>query len=159
MSNKSNSTIATMGIDIGKNSFHVVEPQSARRDCAATEWSCGQIESRLANMPPSDRWRLVSVVKLTPPGECGVQELRSVPPDRCWKPRYLDNKIAISAQHARQEEGPPGPAALLAPAAVPHFAGDCWTSAPGAYLPAASSSGTTANRHVARAGLPNRRDG
>jgi hypothetical protein len=79
--------------------------------------------------------------------------------DRCWKPRYLDNKIAISAQHARQEEGPPGPAALLAPAAVPHLAGDCWTSAPGAYLPAASSSGTTANRHVARAGLPNRRDG
>ena len=49
-------------------------------------------------------------------------------------------------------------ATLPLPAAAPHSAGDCWTSAPGAYLPAASNSGTSANR-MSRARPPNRRDG
>src|SRR5499427_1262417 len=52
MSNTSIATIATMGIDIGKNSFHVVGLD--RRDAIVLrqKWSRGQIEARLANMPP-----------------------------------------------------------------------------------------------------------
>ena len=60
MSNKSKSTVATMGIDIGKNSFHVVGLNQRGAIVLRQKWSCGQIEARLANMPPSDRWRLVS---------------------------------------------------------------------------------------------------
>ena len=37
MSNKSSLTVATMGIDIGKNAFHVVDLDPARRDRAAAE--------------------------------------------------------------------------------------------------------------------------
>jgi tripartite-type tricarboxylate transporter receptor subunit TctC len=39
----------------------------------------------------------------------------------------------------------------LVPAAVPHLRGDLRTSAPGAYLPAVSASGTCAHRRAARA--------
>ena len=49
--NKPIATIAMMGIDIGKNSFHVLGLDQ-RRDRAAAEWSRGQIEARLANLPP-----------------------------------------------------------------------------------------------------------
>jgi transposase len=51
VSNKPIATIAMMGIDIGKNSFHVLGLDQ-RRDRAAAEWSRGQIEARLANLPP-----------------------------------------------------------------------------------------------------------
>jgi len=52
MSNKSNATIATMGIDIGKNSFHVVGLDQRGAIVLRQKWSRGQIEARLANMPP-----------------------------------------------------------------------------------------------------------
>ena len=42
MSQNSNTSIVVVGIDIGKNSFHVV----------GQKWSRGQMEARLANMPP-----------------------------------------------------------------------------------------------------------
>src|SRR3974377_41474 len=52
MSHKLSSAIAVIGIDIGKNSFHVV----GQDDCGAIvlrqKWSRGQVEVRLANMPP-----------------------------------------------------------------------------------------------------------
>ena len=51
MSNKSNGTVATMGIDIGKNSFHVVGLNQRGAIVLRQKWSCGQIEARLANMP------------------------------------------------------------------------------------------------------------
>src|SRR6516162_4969668 len=50
MSNKSNPTIATMGIDIGKNSFHVVGLDRRGAIVLRQKWSRGQIEARLANM-------------------------------------------------------------------------------------------------------------
>src|SRR5215470_2759217 len=50
MSNKSNPTIATMGIDIGKNSFHVVGLDRRGAIVLRQQWSRGQIEARLANM-------------------------------------------------------------------------------------------------------------
>jgi len=52
MSNKSNATIATMGIDIGKNSFHVVGLDQRGAIVLRQKWSRGQVEARLANMPP-----------------------------------------------------------------------------------------------------------
>ena len=52
MSNKSNSTVATMGIDLGKNSFHVVGLDQRGAIVLRQKWSRGQVEGRLANMPP-----------------------------------------------------------------------------------------------------------
>src|SRR5215510_4509373 len=52
MSNKSIATIATMGIDIGKNWFHVVGLDRRGAIVLRQKWSRGQIEARLANMPP-----------------------------------------------------------------------------------------------------------
>jgi transposase len=51
MSTKSNPTVATMGIDIGKNSFHVVGLDQRGAIVLRQKWSRGQIEARLANMP------------------------------------------------------------------------------------------------------------
>jgi hypothetical protein len=52
MSNQSNATVATMGIDIGKNSFHVVGLDQRGAIVLRQKWSRGQVEARLANMPP-----------------------------------------------------------------------------------------------------------
>ena len=50
---KSASTqIAVIGIDIGKNSFHVVGHDKRGSIVLRQKWSRGQIEARLANMPP-----------------------------------------------------------------------------------------------------------
>ena len=51
MSNKSNPTVATMGIDIGKNSFHVVGLDQRGAIVLRQKWSRRQIEARLANIP------------------------------------------------------------------------------------------------------------
>jgi hypothetical protein len=51
MSNKSNSTVTAMGIDIGKNSFHVVGLDQRGAIVLRQTWSRGQVEVRLANMP------------------------------------------------------------------------------------------------------------
>jgi len=52
MSNKSTSIVATMGIDIGKNSFHVVGLDVRGAIVLRQKWSRGQVEARLANLPP-----------------------------------------------------------------------------------------------------------
>ena len=52
MSNKSNSPVATMGIDIGKNAFHVVGLDWRGAIVLRQRWSRGQVQARLANMPP-----------------------------------------------------------------------------------------------------------
>jgi hypothetical protein len=49
MSNKSNATIATMGIDIGKNSLHIVGLDRRGAIVLRQKWSRGQVEARLAN--------------------------------------------------------------------------------------------------------------
>ena len=51
MSNKSTATVATMGIDIGKNSFHAVGHDSRGAIILRQKWSRGQVEARLANIP------------------------------------------------------------------------------------------------------------
>jgi transposase len=44
--------VAVIGIDIGKNSFHVVGPDSRGAIVLRQKWSRGQVEARLANMSP-----------------------------------------------------------------------------------------------------------
>jgi transposase len=46
------STVAVIGIDIGKNSFHVVGLHDRGAIVLRQRWSRGQIETRLANMLP-----------------------------------------------------------------------------------------------------------
>jgi len=52
MSQKLNTAIAVIGIDIGKNSFHVVGLDKRGAIVLRQKWSRGQVETRLANMPP-----------------------------------------------------------------------------------------------------------
>src|SRR6202162_1321484 len=52
MSQSLNSAVAVIGIDIGKNSFHIVGLDSRGAIVLRQEWSRGQVEARLANMPP-----------------------------------------------------------------------------------------------------------
>ena len=50
MSKKSIATVVTMGIDIGKNSFHVVGLDQRGAIVLRQKWSRSQVEARLANM-------------------------------------------------------------------------------------------------------------
>ena len=52
MSQKPESAIAVVGIDIGKNSFHVVGLDKRGAIMLRQKWSRGQVEARFANMPP-----------------------------------------------------------------------------------------------------------
>jgi len=53
MSNKQNDAVASViGIDIGKNSFHIVGQDHRGAIVLRQKWSRGQIEARLANLPP-----------------------------------------------------------------------------------------------------------
>ena len=53
MSQTSNTAIAVMGIDLGKNAFHVVGHDARGAIVLRQKWSRGQVEARLANLPPS----------------------------------------------------------------------------------------------------------
>src|SRR5207244_11506764 len=44
--------VAVVGIDIGKNSFHVAGHDKLGSIVLRQKWSRGQIEARLANLPP-----------------------------------------------------------------------------------------------------------
>lgn len=52
MSQKLNAAIAVIGIDIGKNSFHLVGHDQRGAILLRQKWSRGQMETRLANLPP-----------------------------------------------------------------------------------------------------------
>jgi transposase len=52
MPQKSRTAIAVIGIDIGKKSFHVVGQDRKGAIVLRQKWSRGQVEARLANMPP-----------------------------------------------------------------------------------------------------------
>ncbi len=51
MTEEHNSVTAVIGIDIGKNSFHVVGLDGRGAIALRQKWSRGQVETRLANMP------------------------------------------------------------------------------------------------------------
>jgi transposase len=52
MSHNLNGMISVIGIDIGKNSFHVVGLDGRGGIVLRQKWSRSQVEARLANMPP-----------------------------------------------------------------------------------------------------------
>ena len=52
MPRSANQSVATMGIDLGKNSFHVVGLDHRGAIVVRQRWTRGQLEARLANMPP-----------------------------------------------------------------------------------------------------------
>jgi transposase len=52
MSQCLNSAVAVIGIDIGKNSFHIIGLDSRGAIVLRQKWSRGQVDARLANMPP-----------------------------------------------------------------------------------------------------------
>jgi transposase len=52
MSQTLNTAIAVIGIDIGKNSFHIVGHDKHGAIVLRQKWSRGQVEARLANLPP-----------------------------------------------------------------------------------------------------------
>ena len=52
MSQKLSAAIAVIGIDIGKNSFHMVGLDERGAIKLRQKWSRGQVETRLANLPP-----------------------------------------------------------------------------------------------------------
>src|SRR3974390_2966189 len=52
MSQKLDNSTAVIGIDIGKNSFHVVGQNQRGVIVLRQKWSRGQVEARLANLPP-----------------------------------------------------------------------------------------------------------
>ena len=52
MPNSAFNQIAIIGIDVGKNSFHIVGLDKRGAIVLRQKWSRGQVEARLANMPP-----------------------------------------------------------------------------------------------------------
>ena len=48
-------SVAYVGIDIGKNSFHVVGLDGRGAIVLRQKWSRGQVEARFANLPPAVR--------------------------------------------------------------------------------------------------------
>ena len=52
MSQTLNAAIAEVGIDIGKNSFHIVGHDERGAIVLRQKWSRGQMEARFANLPP-----------------------------------------------------------------------------------------------------------
>jgi len=52
MSQTLNAAIAVIGIDIGKNSFHIVGHDERGAIVLRQKWSCGQMEARFANLSP-----------------------------------------------------------------------------------------------------------
>ena len=52
MSQNPITAIAAVGIDISKNSFHIVGLDSRGAIVLRQKWSRGQVEARFANMPP-----------------------------------------------------------------------------------------------------------
>jgi transposase len=52
MPQKLESAIAVIGIDIGKNSFHIEGHDERGAIMLCQKWSRGQVEARFANMPP-----------------------------------------------------------------------------------------------------------
>ena len=52
MSQKLDTSPAMIGIDIGKKSFHIVGQNQRGAVVIRQKWSRGQVEARLANLPP-----------------------------------------------------------------------------------------------------------
>jgi transposase len=84
MATTASTAIAVIGIDIGKNSFHIVGLDDRGAIVLRQKWSRGQVEIRLANMPP---WRrlderieaLSGEIEELAKRDAGCERLMSVP--------------------------------------------------------------------------------
>ena len=65
-------TPKTVGIDIGKNSFHVVGHDERGAIVLRQKWSRGQLETRFANMPPCDFYQCKAHTRRRVPRAPGV---------------------------------------------------------------------------------------
>jgi len=54
MSQTAQTAVSVIGIDIGKNSFHIVGHDERGAIVLRQKWSRGQVEARFANLPPCD---------------------------------------------------------------------------------------------------------
>jgi transposase len=72
MSQKLNAAIVVIGIDIGENSFHLAGHDDRGAIVLRQKWSRGQVEARLANLPPC----LIGM-------EAGVGDIISVAGSKC----------------------------------------------------------------------------
>jgi hypothetical protein len=95
-----------MGIDIGKNSFHVVGLDRRGAIALRQKWSRGQIEARLAAMPPCLIGMEAPCRRTSPPDgrRSGHEWVKRVmaPFDR-----HVGSKIADDFMHrARRQSGP-----------------------------------------------------
>jgi transposase len=52
MSQTAQTAVAVIGIDIGKNSFHIVGHDKRGAIVLRQKWPSGQVEARFANLPP-----------------------------------------------------------------------------------------------------------
>jgi transposase len=52
MSQHAQAAVTVIGIDIGKNSFHIIGHNKHGAIVLRQKWSRGQVEARLANLPP-----------------------------------------------------------------------------------------------------------
>jgi transposase len=57
MSQKLNSAIAVIGIDIGKNSFHIVGHDQRGAIVLRQKWSCAQVEIRPRQSATMPNWK------------------------------------------------------------------------------------------------------
>ena len=84
MSQKFESALAVIGIDIGKNSFHVVGHDARGAIVLRQQWSRGQVEASLANIPP----RLIGM-------------------EACVGAHHLSRKLASLGHHLRRDAETP----------------------------------------------------
>ena len=88
MSYKLNSAIAVIGIDIGKNSFHVVGHDKRGAIMLRQKWSRGQVEARLANLPPC----LIGMEACVEPQAAEARTRRSPDADEVRAPLFQGTK-------------------------------------------------------------------
>jgi transposase len=92
MSQKLDTSIAVIGIDIGKNSFHLIGQDRRGAIVVRQKWSRGQVEAKFANLPPCliGMEACVGAHHLRRPADAG--EIRA-PVFQGQKNDYRDNDI------------------------------------------------------------------
>ena len=121
LSQKPNTAIAVIGIGIGKNSFHFVGHDERGAIALRQKWSRGQVEARLANIPPCLIGMEACVGadhlsrKLASLGhDAGLMPAKYVRPNRRkeiitatdeWRPRWRRRPAAHKPDPARRQQG------------------------------------------------------
>jgi hypothetical protein len=97
-----NPGIAVIGIDIGKNSFHVVGHDKRGPIMLRQKWSRGQVETRLANLPAAcsaQAMRACGSVMRTDAGLDGFRDRKATPNRTFEGPPMLRNYLYFFSHH------------------------------------------------------------